>query len=635
MSENLPGYMMPTYFVQLDKFPVTVNGKVDRGVLREIKVDKDLHIVKEPRNQIEARLMFIWQELLGSDEIDIDDNFFYRGGHSLKAANLAAKVSKEFNVDFPIRNVFENPILAEMAAIITTKDRNKYTAIDAADKSSYYSASSAQERLYIISQFDKSGLSYNIPAAFNVKGKINKQKLQKVIYELARRHESLRTSFKLIDGELKQRINDEVSIVLDTDTASINKLNEKIQEFVLPFDLEQAPLLRVKLLQMEEGEDILLLDIHHIISDGISMDVLIKDFMKLYKGEHLAPLSIQYKDYAVWQRRELGTERLAKQERYWVEKLDELPALDLPTDFTRPMSNKFLGDRYSLTIDNELFHKIKELALKTNTSMFMVLFSAYSILLSKYTQQKDIIIGSTISGRVNDELEELIGMFANTLALRVNPQGALGFTDYLQNAKEVVLEAFENQEYPFEKLVEKLNIKRDVSRNAIFDTVFLLRHAEEGDSENSLFTPIPVSNLTSKFDITLEVIDGGESLTFDWEYSTQLFKKKTIQKMASHLITILDSIVENPEHPLQEINILSKEEEKRVLKEFNSTEMEFPMNKRLDQLVDEQAAASPLETALVCGDRRISYRELSRQANAVAVRLIREGIRPGGHVVLS
>ncbi|MDM5228718.1 amino acid adenylation domain-containing protein [Cytobacillus sp. NJ13] len=631
LSKNLPEYMMPTYFIQLDKFPVTNNGKVNREALREMNVNKESVIAKEPRNPIEEQLMIIWRELLGSDSIGIDDNFFYRGGHSLKAANLAAKVSKEFNVDFPIRSVFENPTLAEMAALITSKDSKKYSGINSADNSNYYPASSAQERLYIISQFDKSSLSYNIPAAFRVKERLKEQNLKEVIHALARRHESLRTSFKLIDGELKQEIYTEGNIELYTDSATKSNLNEKIQEFVMPFDLHQAPLMRVKLLHMED-EDLLLFDIHHIISDGISMDVLIKDFTKLYKGESLAPLSIQYKDYAVWQRRELETERIAKQERYWMEKLNgEIPAVDLPTDFTRPIINKFLGDRYSLTVDKELFNRIKELAHKTNTSVYMVLFSAYSILLSKYTQQEDIIIGSTISGRMHDEIQELIGMFANTLALRVNPKGNLKFTDYLQNAKEVILEAFENQEYPFEKLVEKLNIKRDVSRNAIFDTVFLLRHAEKEVSENSLFRPVPVTNLTSKFDITLEVIDVGESLTFDWEYSTQLFKKGTIQNMAKHLITILEKVIESPEFPLQKINILSKEE-KSSLEKFNSTEMEFPMDKRLDQLVEEQAARSPYETALVCGDRRISYQELSRQASAAAASLIRDGIRPGDHV---
>ncbi|WP_185150677.1 non-ribosomal peptide synthetase [Cytobacillus dafuensis] len=633
LAKRLPEYMIPAFFMQIDQLPLTRNGKVDRNALVEKSISIESIKSEKPRNQTEERLLRIWKEVLDSKVIGVDHNFFYKGGHSLKAASLAAKVSKEFNLDFPIRAVFENPTIAEMASFLKTIDSKKHNRITLADEMTHYPASSAQERLFIINQFDKSNISYNIPAIFTSNERIDEKKLKEVLKCLVERHESLRTSFELKAGELLQIIADEADIEVKIYYMKAVNLNEEMQKFVKPFDLYSSPLMRVNLLRLEEGTDILMVDMHHIISDGVSIDILMNDFIKLYYGEGLASLPIQYKDYAVWQKRELESDRLAIQEAYWLNQFDdELPTLELPTDFTRPAINEFIGDRFRVSIDEALYSRVKDLALATNTSIYMLLLSAYSVLLSKYSQQEDIIIGSPISGRIQEEVQGLIGMFANTLALRVNPKGTYSFSEFLQDAKEVILDAFENQEYPFEKLVEKLNIKRDVSRNAIFDTVFVLRHAETAASENSLLSPITVANPTSKFDITLEVIDDGKNLMFEWEYSTQLFTSGTIQKMAKHLIAILKSVTEHPNFLIQDIKYLSKEEEKEILVDFNATDMTFPIERTLDQMVEEQAIKSPFETALIYGERCITYRELSKQANAVASCLVQVGIQPGDHV---
>ncbi|MDQ0273971.1 amino acid adenylation domain-containing protein, partial [Cytobacillus purgationiresistens] len=632
LSKRLPNYMIPIYFIRLEKFPLTKNGKVDRQALGNFNLEIE-STRKAPSNPIEKRLVKIWKEVLNSDAIGIDDHFFYKGGHSLKAANLAARVSKEFKLDFPIRIIFEIPILADMASYINTKNKNEQNSIVPVEKNLYYPASSAQERIYIISQFDKSNLSYNIPSAYRVKEKLSEDKLYEALFVLVKRHESLRTSFKLNGDVLVQKVSEEAVVDLSISDVIEANVKKEISDFVKPFDLTDSPLMRVKLMHTEKGDYILLLDMHHIISDGMSMEVLIKDFMKIYQNESLFPLTIQYKDYAIWQRSEMKTERLLKQEKYWMERLTgEMPTLELPVDFKRPAMNNFIGNRYQLSVNEELTRTIKKFALNTNTSLYMVLLSAYSVLLSRYSNQDDIIIGSVISGRIQEEVQDLIGMFANTLALRVSPKSNLTFRDFLLQTKEVVLDAFDNQEYPFEKIVETLNIKRDASRNAIFDTVFLLRESEKEEQENNIFSPISITNQTSKFDITLETIDDGRNLMLDFEYSTQLFKYDTIQKMAKHFLIILEYIMGNPDNLLSTMNILSKEEEKQILIDFNSTEMSFPTDKRIDQLVEEQAMRSPFETALVCGERRVSYQGLSRQANSVATHLILHGIRPGDHV---
>ncbi len=618
--------MIPNYFVLLEKMPLTPNGKIDRKALPKPDLNDTGVQYVAPQNEIEEKLVEIWSEILKKDGIGINHNFFNLGGHSLKAASLVAKIHKELNVEVPLKEVFTNPTIKRLADYIKDAERTDFSSIQPVEETKYYLVSSAQKRLYILDQMEEISTGYNIPRAIMVKGALDRERLEQSINDLIKRHETLRTSFETIEGEIVQIVHKEVNLKVTSIEAANGDITEILKQFVQPFDLKKAPLLRVGLVELAKEEHILLLDVHHIISDGTSMSLILQELVKLYEDKEIPVLPIQYKDFSAWQNDLFKTGVIEKQEKYWLDTLaGDIPVLNLPTDYPRPSVQSFKGDKVTFELNAELCERLTELAVNMDSTLYMVLLSAYNVLLYKYTGQEDIIIGSPIAGRRHVDLENIIGMFVNMLVMRNAPSGNKIFIEFLTEIRENTLEAYDNQDYQFEELVEKLNLKRDLSRNPLFDVAFTLHNSSNAAIETSSlsFTPYGLENNISKFDISLDVVEGNDRIVLSFEYCTDLFKMETMNRLSTHYVNILRQITDKPEVRLAKIEILSDMERKQLLDEFNDTTMGYNKEKTLHELFIEQVDRTPDNIALVFENEKLSYGELNTKTNQLA-HLLRE-----------
>lgn len=472
LADAIPDYMMPVKWTAVPAIPLTANGKVDKSALPEPTSSASHQSYAAPRNLNELRLSQLWEGLLKRGPVGIRDNFFELGGHSLKATSLISRIAKEWNVQIPLSDVFAHPTVEGLAAVISETEENPFASIQQIEKKESYPVSSAQKRMYVLHQLDGGGVSYNIPAVLELTGELDQQRVEAVFRELIRRHEPLRTSFEAgDDGEPVQRIHEKVPFAFSNESSS--------ESFIRPFDLGKAPLFRAGLATIEKGRYLLLVDMHHIISDGVSIQLLMQEFSELYKGLELAPLRIQYKDYAAWQETFKTSDIYKRQESYWLKQLaGELPVLELPTDKPRPPAKSFAGDRVTFEISQELTSRLQQLAGENSCTLYMTLLGIYTVLLSRLSGQEEIIVGSPIAGRPHADLESVLGMFVNTLAFRTRPVSGISFKQYLQDIRETALEAYEHQDYPLEKLVDRLGVQREMSRNPLFDTTFALQNME-------------------------------------------------------------------------------------------------------------------------------------------------------------
>ncbi len=630
LSRVLPTYMIPSFFVFLDQFPLTSSGKINYKALPQPFDTISRAEVVRPVSKLEKTVAEIWEKVLGFSEIGVNESFFELGGTSLNAVTMAAMLNKQLGIEISTRNIFEFQTVKMLSEFIGTRSNMDFVSIPTIAKEEFYPVSSAQKRQYILKQIEGDGIGYNVPFAILLKGHVDTEKLESAFKKLVMRHESLRTSFELRDGEPVQIVHDEMRSGLEylhTDDDNIKTLTTT---FIRPFDLSRAPLFRVGLASLSENRHVLLFDIHHIITDGASSKVLIKELGVLYKEDELPVLEIQYKDYAAWHNALLQSDAMKEQEAYWLQRFNsEVPVLNLPLDYTRPTMRNGAGDRLSFTIDKKLTKNIKKLAAETEATLFMVLMTAYNILLSKYTGQEDIVVGTPVAGRRHADLHNLIGMFVNTLAVRSYPDGEKTLSSFLTEVKDELLDAFENQDYPFEELVDKAGVKRDVSRNPLFDTMLILQESDYSRFElGDLSAELIYSNSgTSKFDLTLDAVEQGDTIAFDIEYDTALFKRETIERMGGHFINALQDMTVNPLKKLKEITILSKDECHALLVDFNRTDADFPQDKMLHQIFEEQAAHMPDNVALVLGNDQMTYRQLNEQANRLARTLQACGVR--------
>ena len=632
LSKELPEYMIPSYFIQIEKIPLTQNGKVDRKALPEPGWSMNTGMeYTAPRNEIEEKLACIWREVLKLEEVGINDNFFELGGHSLRAMSLVSKIHKMMNVEVPLGEVFNHQTIKELGEYIKGMGKNIYSSIVRIEEREYYPVSSAQKRLFIINQIEDENTAYNVPAAMMIEGKLDKGRFEEVFKQLIERHETLRTSFKLVNGEPVQIVHKSVDFEINCIQSEECNIKEIIGEFIRPFDLRKAPLLRLSLISLSDYRHILLYDMHHIISDGTSMGILIWEFVDLYEGKKLPELRIQYKDFSAWQNGLFDTGVIKKQEEYWLNIFSgEIPVLDMPTDYPRPSIQSFEGDSISFKVDKEMAERLIMLASETGTTLYMVLLAAYNILLSKYSGQEDIIVGSPVAGRQHADLENVIGMFVNTLAMRNYPEHHKKFKEFLEELKENSLKAYENQEYQFEELVDNLVIVRDLSRNPLFDTMFALQNMDNratGITELK-FTPYEYENRIAKFDLSLTAVEERDGIGINIEYSTKLFKKETIERMAGHFVNILGQTVENPDIMLSEIDILTEVEKRKILYEFNDTKAEYPRNKTIHKLFEEQVEKMPDNMALVFAGEQLTYGKLNEKSNQLARVLREKGVKP-------
>jgi len=639
LMKNLPDYMVPAYFITLDKMPLSANGKADRKALPEPEGSINTGVeYAAPENETEEKLVSIWQELLQLDKIGVNDNFFELGGHSLKAAVLAGKIHKHLNVEITLTKIFKNPTIKELAEQIKNSSENIYSSIKPVESREYHPISSAQKRIFILNKIEAASTNYNLPMAMVVEGELEKERFDETFKKLIQRHESLRTSFDFIDGEPVQIIHDEVDFTVDYRESAEDKLELELKQFIRPFDLNKAPLLRVGLIRTEPNKHILVFDMHHIISDGVSMVVLVQEFVELYKGNDLPELRIQYKDFASWQNDLLNSEIVNRQKEYWLDLYkNDIPVLNMPTDYPRPSMQSFEGDKISIELNQDLVERLRKVALNTGTTLYMQLLAVYNVLLSKYTGQEDIIVGSPVGGRPHPDLENLIGMFVNTLAMRNYPTGEKTFNEFLGEVKKNSLNAFENQEYQFEQLIEELKLEKDFSRNPLFDTMIVLQNMSvpEMNIDKLTFRSYKFENKVSKFDITLEVIERTEKIIINIEYCTKLYRKSTIEKLASHFVNIVKEVVDNPYKKLSQIQMIDDEEKKLILGEFNNTKADYESSKTLYQLFEKKAEEYPDRIAAVYGEESITYRELNKKANQLARILRGKGVKADSIVALS
>ncbi|WBW95743.1 non-ribosomal peptide synthetase [Oceanirhabdus sp. W0125-5] len=626
LKGSLPEYMVPVHYVYLEKMPITTNGKLNRKALPEPTFDVNLNEYQAPRNQIEEKMVEIWREVLGFKKVGINDNFFDLGGHSLKATVVISKIHKELNVEVPLKELFKSPTIKEISKYVENSSKNSYSSIENVEEKEYYKASSAQKRLYALQQFEKKSTAYNMPAIYELEGKIDKEKIENTFKKLVERHEALRTYFDTIDGEIVQKIDNEYEFKILIKREDQEELESIIKSFRRSFELEKAPLFRAELIESNE-KNYLLIDMHHIISDGISRSILIKEFVSLYNGVVLEPLKIQYKDFAEWQSRFLKSEEMKKQEEYWINRFDdEVPVLNMPCDFERPIIQSFEGNYISFFVDEEITKGLRKIAKESGSTMHMVLMSGMYILLSKYSRQEDIVVGTPIGGRPHADLQNIMGMFVNTLALRNTPSGEKTYIDFLKEVKENSLKAYENQSYQFEELIEKLNVRRDMSRNPLFDVMFNMTNIDYGKNlklDNLVLKPIMDERKVSKFDLTLTAIENDEIINFSLQYCSKLFKEETIQRMGEHYKEILNSICKNSNSKLSDIEVITEKEKSQILNKFNDTNTDYPKEKTIIELFEDQVLKTPDNIAASFEDKQITYKELNEKANQLA-RVLRD-----------
>jgi tyrocidine synthetase-3 len=612
LSQRLPDYMIPTCFVRLERFPLTASGKIDRNVLPAPGRKSPGKDYTAPRDEIEKKLALLWSQVLGIDAgaVGINSSFFELGGHSLKAVVLINKIHKELKVLVPIAELFRQPFIKELSQYIKGSRNETSISLEKAEEKEYYPVSSAQKRLYYISRLNPGSMIYNMSVGVPIQGFIDKDRLENTFRHLIRRHEVFRTSFTLVNKDVVQRVHDRVDFeveyydlskqceqpqVIEVDHEegdAVKKTPEAriIAKLMKPFDLDRAPLLRAGLIKREENQYILTVDMHGIITDGQSIQVLRKEFISFYREESLTPLLLQSRDYVQWQNSPTQQEEMRRQKSYWLKQFEgEIPRLNLPLDYKRPAAQNFDGDVVRFEMEEEGVQQLEALASSENATIYMVLMAVFYILLSKLSSQEDIIIGTAVIGRRHADLLKIAGMFSNTVAIRNYPNSEKTFLEFFKEVRESMLMAFDNQEYPFDDLVQQLKIPRAAGRIPLFDVMIAFQPDEleltEAPSATNRKPKIPGletgqpyrGNRTAKFDWTFHCRKVDNKLFFKFDYRTRLFKRETMEKFVLYYNRILSRVTGNPRQKISDIRIILPGETKPAPKDFNHTDTGYPV----------------------------------------------------------
>ncbi|MCM3340537.1 amino acid adenylation domain-containing protein [Paenibacillus sp. MER TA 81-3] len=538
----------------------------------------------------------------------------------------------EYIVKHPSRSIANHRLFERSKEL----ESLSYAVIPEAGDRSTFPATPAQKRLYTLSRLPGGEQSYNIHNNMMIEGPLDRVRFETALESLIARHHTLRTSLELVNGELVQRIHE--SVRLEVEYVSQTQVVPTVtDDFFRAFNLSQAPLFRVRLVELGEDRHQFLFDIHRIIADEISLDILVREFVRLYEGEELLPLRVQYKDYAIWQKENLQSERLRKQESYWLEVFrGELPLLDLPLDHPHSVDRSFEGDVHVFSIDPLRSQGLRDIAAKTGATLYMVLLAAYKNMLHRYTGQEDIIVGSPIAGRQHPDMTHIIGVFANTLAIRTYPAANKPFLEYVQEVKTATLSAHENQEYPLEELIEKTKAMNAQSRNRLFDTMLVWQDTVQAELNipDLRFSLCPRKHTGAEFDLTLMAAEIEGSIRCSFEYASSFFRKDTIERMAEHFLQLVNSVAQEPDITLGAVNLLTPREEIQILESFNDTTADYPDEQAIHHLFEEQAARMPEQTAIRYEGARWSYRQLNERANRLARTLLSEGVKANQMVAI-
>ncbi|WRZ77126.1 amino acid adenylation domain-containing protein [Streptomyces sp. NBC_01237] len=647
-ANRLPDYMLPAGFVVLEKLPSTPNGKVDRRSLPAPDSDRrDLAVeYVAPRDRIEATVADIWSQVLGVDRVGIHDNFFDLGGHSLLATRTVSLLRQELGREVPVRELFTSPTVEQLADAISragsAADGVKLVPVARGEDGSPLSF--AQQRLWFLEQLELGIDRLTYP--LRVWGRLDVEALRAAFSGLVARHEVLRTRFVIGAGGEPVQVVDEpgpvrirlidLSGVQDSEAREVQVRETVDAEALKPFDLAKDALLRVCLVRVSDEDHVLVLAMHHIVSDGWSIGVLTRELSELYaaavhhRDAKLPELPLQYADFAIWQRQWLQGDVLERQLGYWRDQLAALEPLELPTDHPRPAERTGKGATVEFDLPSDLTAGLRAVAADTGTSLYMVLLTAFNILLGTYARRDDIAIGTPIAGRNRAEIEGLIGFFVNTLVIRADLRANPTFKDLLAQIKDTTLAAYDHQDLPFERLVEELAPERDLSRTPLFQVMFILQNASD---ETWQFTDLdidtyPNASRVAQFDLTLSIQETSEGLKGLLLYSTDLFDAPTMKRLAGHFENLLTSVVADPTASLNDLDMLSDTEKHQLIVEWNDTAADFPRDRCIHELVEAQAAQRPDAPAVIFGNQELTYAQLNAKANQLAHHLRTLGVGP-------
>jgi amino acid adenylation domain-containing protein/non-ribosomal peptide synthase protein (TIGR01720 family) len=642
LSESLPEYMLPTQILLLDKFPLTRNGKVDRKQLAQIDVDahQKQEIVEEISiTKTEQALIDIWKELLDKEEIETHNNFFDLGGHSLKVISMISHVKKKIGAEISIKDVFIRPNIKSLATLIDETSKVYFEPIPTAEEAPYYAVSNAQRRLWVLDRFVDDISGYNSYNAYKITGKTNIEAFGEAVTSIVNRHEVLRTTFSEKKGEPVQIIHNSVkeSQVFEViDYTTSNKIfadvvNELTVIANTPFNLEKQFLFTSKIYILDENTSLFFCSMHHIICDGWSNNILVKEILKNYSAfenneiTSLPKLNIQYKDYALWQLNQVVSGAYEKHREYWHKTLGgNIPVLNFPSYEIRPAVQEFSGTAIEYTFNKETLEKLKVITKKEKASLFMMLVSLVNVLLYKYTEQTDIVLGTGTAGRTHPDLENQLGYYINTIVLRNKIDPEKSFNQFLRQVKENTIEAFEHQDYPFDILVNELDIEREISRNPIFDVMILLQSFDENEDsllingfKDAQIEQVTIENKGTPFDMDFDFMEQKDELHLTLTYSNVIYNEAQMQSLLLHLELLIEKIIENPDKKAGDFSIITTKEE-NLISELNKTEKELPLDKTFHHYLEKFAVETPSKTAIIFEKKRVSYTTLNKQVNKLA-----------------
>lgn len=655
LIQKLPKYMVPAHLAQVPQIPLNRNGKIDEKEL--VKLSKSQkEATRElvlPTTETQKAVYQIWTELFDKEDISITDDFFDIGGHSIKAMNLVSMIHKNLNVKIDIGNVFEDRNIKAISETILLAKESYFKEIEALQEQLSYSVSSSQQRFWALSQFQEANKAYTIPSTYVFEGNLDKSDLFFAFKTIVARHESFRTSFKENENqELRQIIsheNDNFTIdCIDLRDRTENELENTIRNLIqVVFNLSEGPLLKVSLVQVQDSKWILVCVMHHIISDGLSMEVFIEELLHLYQAHKnntptdLKPLRIQYKDFAAWQNEELKDEALQVHKAYWIEKFSgELPTLNLQKSKIRPKIKTYNGESLTINIDNTILQNFKNVLDNENLTLFMGLVTMVNVLIYKYTNQEDVILGSSITGRNHADLERQIGCFINVLPLRCQFSGEDSLVTMFRNVKKLTQEAYEHQIYPFDKLIGDLDLTHDISRNPLFDATVVLQNADLDKKINSLISEglqislyEKIKASVSRFDISFNFVETVKGLKFTSVYNTDIFEGAFIHQIQKHFENLLLAVIANPNDSIASLPYLSADETQLLYSNFSSGVFNPAVCMDIVDAFQEQVNKTPQQIAVVYKNTQLTYQELNNNSDKVAHLLSTEyGVKKGDKI---
>ncbi|MBV9788832.1 MAG: amino acid adenylation domain-containing protein, partial [Chloroflexi bacterium] len=624
LQSRLPEFLVPNAIVVLDALPLTPNGKLDRRALPELpELTGRAHAeYVAPRTQTEQQIAAIWADVLKIERMGVEDNFFDLGGHSLLATQLLVRLRAELGIDLSLQTIFEYPSIAELArqiAPLEPADVVPQSVIPRVSRAERLPLSFPQQRLWLLDQLEPESVRYNLAFAIRLQGALDAEVLRRALEALVQRHEALRTTFADDRGEPIQIIHAPAPWPLPVIDTSLDALAEMCAaEAQRPFDLKHGPLFRSTLLKIATTEHVLLLAMHHIISDGWSMGVLFRELSALYASADLAPLPIQYADFAVWQRAQIGQTMLDAQVAYWKQRLQHVATLELPTDRPRPLAQSYHGRIVYIDLPDDLSAALIKFAETNGATLFMTLLAGFQVLLQRYSGQDDIVVGTPIANRQHRQIEDLIGFFANTLVLRGDLAGNPSFLELLGRVRTALIGDYDHQDVPFELLVEALDVPRDISRSPLFQVMFALQSVDTAalDLPEIVSSRLDIAAHTTKFDLAVFMEQTERGLRAMVEYSTDLFDATTIARLLEHYAVLLRGAIAAPEQPIAALPILT-EVEKQQLAAWNATSRAYPPA-TLTSLVAQQAVRTPDAIAVVSENAQLTYRALDERANQLA-----------------